>query len=399
MTVPLIILRKELLDTIRDRRTLLVMVLLPIVIIPLVFAGLDAFMKSQMKKAGAVHYRVAINHLPAKVRAALRTDTRIRLYRTADPIGEVKSEKALLGLVVSKNFEQRLKAGKSSSIKVVVDEANQRSTTSQANLLGLLEALNRELAAERLISAGVDPNAMRAIDINTHNVATSEEVGAMMLSFFLPLIIVMWSIMGGMYTAIDVSAGEKERQTLENLLLVPAKRRQIVLGKCLAVFTVSTVALMLGTASMYFTFQRFPISPAEGAGTSAETAAKIVLAPEAAVLLLLTALLVAAMASALMVTIGIFAKSFKEGQNYMTPLLFAVIIPAIAMSAMPDNRFAPEYFLIPVFNAMLVFKELVLGQINWLHLAMTGLSLTVFTVASLALATFIFNQERVMFRD
>lgn len=398
MNPVLTIARKELLDSVRDRRTLLAMVLVPILMIPLMFVGLDAFIKWQEKQTAALDVRVAMNRRPVGLAAALRQDKQVKIVIASDPRRPVKREKADVGLVVPAAFERSLARGAPLAVKIVVDEANPQSMGAQGRVAAIIETLNQEIVARRLAARGVDARILKPIEIKTLNVATEEEMGGLMLSYLLPMILALWSIMGGMYAAIDLSAGEKERSTLESLLLTPAKRYQIVLGKFLTVSIISITTVVLATTSIFFTIQRFPLTPPDEAGAAAATA-QISLSPGVSALILLTAVLVAALASALMLTIGIFAKSFKEGQNYMTPLLLLAVMPIMFISMSPGAKFAQSLFLIPMLNAVLTFRELVMGKIIWSHIALTTTSSAVSAALALVLATNIFSQERVMFRE
>lgn len=395
----LTIAAKELRDTIRDRRTLFVMLVLPIALMPLMFIGLDALIKWQTQNDKQVTFSVALKGNAPQLEAALRAQKKIQIKHMSDPKKAVKKEAAEIGLIVAPGFSANLRRGLPGKVTLVTNDANQQSAARAAKVMSTIEAVNKKIVARRLAAQHIDLRVLQPIAVKTQNVATDEEMGGLILSFLLPMILIIWAIMGGFYAAIDSSAGEKERQTLESLLLTPAKRSEIVFGKFLGVFIVSSTTLVLATGSLYFTLQRFPLLAPEDMGGGATSATTISLAPGIALLILGVALLVAAISSAIMLAIGIFAKNFKEGQNYLTPLTFVAMLPMMLTQMVPTTNFSWRLMLIPFFNATIVFKELVMGKVNWLHLGLTVGTSALLAAAALAAATFIFSRERVMFRQ
>lgn len=391
------IAKKELKDTVRDRRTLLVMLVLPIALMPLMFVGLQKLTQWQAENAEKATVRVAINEASKELTEVWKRDKRMKVVESDDPAADVGKDKADVGLVLPSGFGVRLEQGKTATVRVFVDHTNPTSMGAESKIIQTIESLNEEILIGRLAAVGLDSQALRPIVIESQNVATDREMGGRLLGLALPLMLVIWAIIGGMYTAIDLSAGERERNSLESLLLTPAKRSEIVLGKFLGVFIVSLTTVILATSSMYITLQRIPLFPTEAAAGAPDI--EIALAPGPAALILLVALLVAAFFSALMLAIGIFAQNFKEGQNYITPLLFLALLPTMILSAMPEIEFGWPVFLIPVFNAMLTFRELVAGHIEWINLFLTLASSAVFAALALVAATYIFSQEKVIFRS
>jgi sodium transport system permease protein len=229
-------------------------------------------------------------------------------------------------------------------------------------------------------------------EVESVNVATEQEMSGAFLGMMLPMFIVLWALVGGMYTAIDVTAGEKERLTLEPLLTTPVGRAQLVLGKLMAVVTTSVVALALSVGSMLVAFALVPLGEAEG------QALRLQLEPGTALLLVLAALPIVLMFSALEMAVCILARSFKEAQNYIVPLQFVVLIPAVAVMVLPDLSPPLAGYLIPIFSTLVVLRDLFTGRVEAVPFAAMAGSAIVYAALAVLLALRQFGQERVLFR-
>jgi sodium transport system permease protein len=239
----------------------------------------------------------------------------------------------------------------------------------------------------------VDVSLLTPFKVAEENLASEQQMGGSFLAMMLPMFIVLWGLVGGMYTAIDVTAGEKERLTLEPLLVSPTGRAQIVIGKLLAVITTALTALVLAIGSMLVAFVVVP--PEWGPDGSAVA---LTISPQTALLLLLAALPVALMFGALEMAVCIFARSFKEAQNYIVPLQFVVLIPAIAVITMPDLALSTSTYAIPVFGAIVILRDLLLGTVGAMEFGIMLGSSALYAAVCIALAVYQFRQERVLFR-
>jgi sodium transport system permease protein len=204
---------------------------------------------------------------------------------------------------------------------------------------------------------------------------------------------VLFSIVGGMYVAIDVSAGEKERKTLEALLVTPLSRLRIVTGKFLAVATTSIVSVVLSVTSMFGAFKIWPPNPAFGIPASFN------ISITTAIIMLGIGIILSIMFAALLLAVAIFAKSFKEAQNYITPFYLLAILPVSIFSSIPGFKPPLALFFIPSVNAVFLFKENLMGEFIASHIIITVASTILFAIAAIVIATKIFSRESVLFRD
>ncbi|GAC1430584.1 MAG: ABC transporter permease [Chloroflexota bacterium] len=394
MTIVGIIYRKELLDTIRDRRTLLVMIVVPLLLMPALIVGLNKLTTSSARATA----RVAVSgtgYVP-QLMALLRADSTLKVVTDGDPAALVRDQKADVGLVVGPAFAARLRASLPAPLTIVSDETQATSSLGAERVRAVLQAYQTRIAFGRLRARGVDPHLLEVVAIGTRNVASQQAMSGLILSFILPVFLVIWAITGGMYTAIDVAAGEKERNTLEALLMTPARKVEITIGKLLAVTSVAFVAMIAAVGSLAYSLQRWPLEGRAAGGPGGAAAASL---PAATLAVMLgIGLLLALTFSSLELALSVFARSFKEAQNYITPLYLATLVPVSAINAIPTLRPATGLFLIPVISAVLVFKEALLGRMQLLHLLLSCASLAVFAAASVAAASYVFTRESVLFK-
>jgi len=402
----LTICKKELKDTIRDRRTLLSMVVLPMVLMPLLTVGMGKLMESQIQKSEEKQVRVAVRggvYAP-ELMNLLKNDTTIQLEEVPDgDLTElVRDDQAEAGMEISPDFSDKVAAFEPVTVTVYSDSTDDIYGTVMPRISAALALYNQQVRAERFATAGIDASILTEIQINPVDVSTEQERGGFGLGFLLPLMIVMWATIGGQYTAIDVSAGEKERRTLEALLLTPVKRLHLVLGKFLAVATVSLVSVIISMGSMYFAVVRFGFPGVEdGVVDSGGTASRVsfTIDPEAVALMLGVSLLLVCMFSAVLLSIAIFAKSFKEAQSYISPAYLIIVLPVTLINSIPSFKPSLGFYAIPGVNATLLFKDLLKSIYDPLAISITFISLLVYATVSLLVAARIYEQEGVLLKN
>ncbi len=384
---------KELRDTVRDRRTLVSMVLVPIVVTPLLFVGLNALARATAGKP----VRVAVDggaSAPGVVEA-LRRQPRVLVARSADPAAAIKDGKADAGLILGAGFAARVAQGGAGQATIVEDSTQTSSSRAVAAVAAALEGYRAVIVTGRLRTRGVDPASIQPVATVTRDVATKQALAGFLLSLLVPAFLVIYAMIGGMYTAMDISAGEKERSTLEALLLSPATKLQITLGKLLAVSTVSLGTIVLALIALFVSLQRAPLDTGSGAGVSASLS----LPAGAVALIVFLGVLLAVSLSALELTLSIFARSFKEAQSYIMPLYFVVLLPTYALGFIPGLKLALGFYLIPVVNTVLVFKDVLVGTTTAAHVALTIGTMLVFCLVCVLVTLRIFGDERVLLRS
>jgi sodium transport system permease protein len=227
-----------------------------------------------------------------------------------------------------------------------------------------------------------------------------------MIGGIIPYFFLLLAFTGAMYPAMDLTAGEKERGTMETLLCSPVSRVDLVLGKFLMILTASLATVACSLASMLLTFSVGGSLLAQrigGAGTASaqRTAEKIssmtTLDPLGVVAVMGMVLPMIVLFAAVLFTISLFAKSFKEAQSYVSPLIIVIIMPA-AIGTLPGVELNARLALVPILNVSLASKELVSGVWHWNYLALIFGSTCTYAAIALGLAVKMFNREDVIFR-
>ena len=397
--------QKELRDTTRDKRTLYAMVLMPVVVMPLLIYGIGKFASYQQQQAEAktITLAVAKNQQSLAVIQAIGHQPKIKLISDYTNLEQaVKDESVDAAVSLPDNATQLQQANLAIPLTLYLKSVKDSAIQTQIRVQTAIQTYNTQLLQQRLATNKINPQFLSGATISNRDLATSQEKSGFGLAFILPLFIVMWAITGGMYTAIDASAGEKERKTLETLLLTPASRLDLVLGKFLAVASVSFTAVVLSIGSLYFTLRHLLASLTQQSGVTSAAFSQLNLSasltPQAISLMLLISALLALLFAAILLTVGIFAKSYREAQSYISPIYILTIVPISALNAVPNLSLPSWLFLIPPVNAVLLFKEILRGVYDPLHIGATLAALCLTATIALILATRIFQQERVLFK-
>lgn len=405
---------KELKDSLRDRRTLISMIVVPALVMPLLMVGVGTVMSRVMKKARQEVPSVMIvggQDSPAVV-AALREAKNSRgeaRFRVA-PAGDYQkliSEKQLRAAVeIPAGFEAALRAGEAKAVTIYHYEGEIRSGMAQNALADFFQELREKTVAGRLADRGLPADLVKPFTIERRNVAPPEKVGGNLFGGLIPYIIVILCFTGAMYPAMDLTAGEKERGTMETLLCSPVSRTNIVLGKFLMVLSASVATMLMLLISMSVTalVGGSLLSPkAAGMAAQAETARTAMggvmptIDPIGLFGVFGMVAPVAVFFSALLLAISLFAKSYKEAQSYVSPLVIVVIMPAV-IGMLPGVELTVRTALVPILNLSLVCKEMLSGVWNWGYIALIFGSSCAYAALALAFCVRMFNREDVMFR-
>jgi sodium transport system permease protein len=271
------------------------------------------------------------------------------------------------------------------------DPARQSAQIADIRVQTVLGKYDAAKIAAALQAKGIDPSVLDPLPLRAHPLTSpTKAAGNSFLSFFLPYILITMSLTGGLSAALDSSAGERERKTLESLLLTPAPRGQVLVGKILAVSAISLAAAVASIASMLFALSQITFGQAE----------HITLSPLAATVMVWLALLLAVSFSCVTIALGTLARSFRQGQAYATPLYFITIFPASIVLFIPDFNPSLAYYVIPILNAVLVLRDAIVhNAVAWGALAVTSLSLLVMGALCFYAALRLFTREALLVRS
>ena len=395
-----VVYRKELTEWLRDRRTLISTVLVPLLAFPILISGMISLSTIMIGAAQKEIPKVMIIHgedSPGVV-AALRENKELEIVPYAENWKDQISNKQIRAAVeIPPGFQASLENGKPETVQIDYYEGEIKSGFGADHLEKSLKAYRDDLVKKRLEAKNLPGSLIAPFDIKQQNVAPPEKVGGASIGSMIGYMVIILSMTGAIYPAIDLTAGEKERGTMETILSSPVSRLDLVLGKFLLVFSASLTTAILSVTSMGLSFAYMghalsKTSDASGAGIHMNLG----LTSVAAVFLM--ALPLSVLFSAVLMTIALFAKTYKEAQSYLTPMTFVVVIPAVA-SLLPGVELTPKLALIPILNTSLICKEIITGTYHWNSIAVIFASTCVYAAAAIFLAVKTFQRESVLFRS
>jgi sodium transport system permease protein len=395
-----IVYRKELTDSLRDRRTVISMVVVPLLLMPMLTIGMGvlsiALVGQAMKEIPEV--MILGGEDSPRVMAELRDLKDVRLVPAKPDYAEEISNKEIRAAVeIPQGFDSKLAAGETVTVKIYKYEGELKSGFGADRLQRFFREVRDRTVREHLQARNLPETLARPFDIVETNVVAPEKVGGALLGGIVPYFVILLCLTGAMYPAMDLTAGEKERGTIETILCSPVSRTHLVLGKFLMVLTASIATAVLSIGSMAVSFaasKRMLLAMTYGA---TDAALQITITGKAIVSIFLVVLPLAVFFSAALLALSLFAKSFKEAQSYISPLMIVAVLPAVA-ALLPGVELTPGLALVPVLNTSLVSKEIIGGTYHWNLIALIFLSSSVYAAVALAIAVKLFQREDVLFR-
>ncbi len=389
-----VIAMKEALETVRDRRTIIVALLLPVVMMPVVTLGIPYLAQRQQRERAKAPAVVAVVNRTAGSDLIALGEKRglIKAVTVSQPKEALLARRVDAVVEIPKNFRTALARG-TAAVTVLYDEGNADSVLARQRIADLVAAYAAGRAEARLRSRGLSRAALEPVTVRARNVADERRLGGVLLASLLPFFISVWAVLGGQYAALDLGAGEKERRTLEALLVSPPSRWHIAGGKFLTVLLASLAAVVMVIATTLITLR---LGAHWGLAELRRAAVVISLGP--AILLFLTACVLVAFLSALQLALSIFARGVREAQQYFTPVYLLLSLPALAAPFLEGWGRVGWTYLIPGLNAVFVFRNLLLGTASGWHLVLTLASTGLYTILALGLAVYLLHQEPVIMR-
>ncbi len=392
---------KEMKEILRDRKTLIFMVALPTLVVPVLMNIMIGFLVRAEKQAQTETLTFAIfgaEHLPdlANAFSEEKGFEKVDIPTQEAIASAIEENKIKFGLVIPQTAREQLERNEQVAVRFYYNNAS--ATSKVKNRAGkVIREFSERYRSERLAGLGLDTpqeqeHLLNPVTIEEHNTADLREVLGERVGGMLPYLFIIFCFMGAMYPAIDLGAGEKERGTLETLLLAPIRRYQIVLGKFFVIFTTGVTAALLSLTSLGV------MLAAKGQEITGELG-EVIASVSVVDLVLIAAMLIptAAMFAAVLLSVSIYAKSFKEASAYCGPLNFLAIVPAF-IAMLPIVKLDWYWAMVPITNISLAIKELIKGTMNYeMFIAILGSSVVI-AGAFLFFCTRWFEREAVLFR-
>jgi len=386
---------KELLGTIRDRRTIIAMIIIPLIFYPLLFVGIGYFSKLGSIKSEEDNSKIIIDgaEFAPQLVNYLREYEKIEiLILEDDSPAKLQNSDIQAILVIPPDFKYKIEQEEPNKLILKYDATEAKSKIAKQRINQVIEKYKDEILSQRLSRLDLKEEFLTPLILQEENIATVEKMTGSFLAVLLPYLIIMLIFTGAMHTAVDITAGEKERGTIATLLVSQISRLEIVLGKCLAVMLISFTSMALGLFGLTLAF----LSGASIAGGI--EGVKFGISVNTIFLLFLILFPLVGLASAVLVMVGIFARNIREASSYITPIYMLTIFLGI-ISISQGMELTGKMFLVPVLNSSFVFKELLMGKIYWDHILTTFSANMVIAGLALLGATRLFSKEEVLFRS
>lgn len=383
---------KELVQVFRDRKLVFSTLILPVLLMPIFMFGPSLVLQRLLQGAQERKQEVAVLNLPEE---ALRALEQAGLSPKAhpDPEGAVREGKYPVGVRYEQGVYRvygRLAGGLTEG-QVAVSKVQ-----------GALQALKEAKVAEALAQRGIPHQVLTPFQVEVVDTSPKREKAGGLLGFLLPFFLVVFVLTGGQVVAVDATAGEKEKGTLEALLMAPVPLWHLALGKTLATVAMallSGISGLVGLASGRALAAEFGGRLFTETGQTLELGGQLILDGTSFLALFLSAFLLALFMGAVMVSLGLFARSFKEAQSYMAPLQLLVLLPLIFLQFRGFFELQTWHHLVPLFNVALLMDALLKGSASPLQAGLTWGSTLVYAGLALLVAVRVFSREEVVFRN
>lgn len=377
------ILKKELKDTLRDRRTFVLTIFLPL----LMMSAMVFFYEKMMAPNEEVELSIAIEKENIDfVRTLLDDDKNLKLQTVNNVETAIKDGEAIAGIIFTDNFTEHMMDGEIPAVQILGDAYSEKSYTAMSTIEIALTQYSQEIVSDRLKKQGVNISILKPFNINQVQVIEGDQ-SIQMMSFLIPLMLIIAVGVGISSSAADFIAGEKERRTMEALLMTPVNRSSFLFGKWLTLVILATITGLITLGIVFIEIYLFTEKLKEG--LKFEGSIVLIL-----IITLFSIVSFAALMSSVLILTSIFGKTVKEAQSYGTPIIMIGILPALFIVNVGLNELTNTYFLIPILNVFAIFKEIFIGVINIEHILLTiGINI-VLSLVILMIGRILFTKDK-----
>ncbi|MGP7817011.1 ABC transporter permease [Niallia sp. 01092] len=374
---------KEIKDCFRDRRTLLLTVFLPIIMM----TGLTLFYEKLVSNGEGETFTLAVDSsLDKGVENVLKTSENLQLKHVANPEKTLQKGEAQAALIFDRHFSANIQNGTETNITIIGDTFSQSSSTLISLVTNALSQYEKSIVFERLEKEGVATNIIQPFQI-TQKEISAEDPTINVIAMLIPLILAISIGVGSGPSAADLFAGEKEKKTMEALLMTPINRSILVFAKWLTITTIGTITgvVTLIVVVLEITFLTENLKKAIHFDNNYLATIGFSL--------LITIIYSMFVASLHMLT-SIIGKTIKEAQSYSTPIMMLTVFPLMFTSNLGINELKVKHFAIPIMNLFSLLKELIFGILNYEHIFITFGSNIIVMVIVFLLGRLLFLKDK-----
>lgn len=396
-----LIFRKEFKELLRDRKTIIFMIALPVLVFPLILGATIFFTSSAVDKAEnkVLNYAIIGGEYSDEIRRGLGDSPEqfkeITLNAGDDYVSMIREGKLDFAIDVPETYSSDVLSSGQHAISLYFNDAGLNMVYKRVN--SIIEPLAESYQAAAFDKLNLTEQQRKAVldpvVIKRENVAEEREVWGERIGAMLPYFLFFLCLQGAMAPASDMGAGEKERGTLETLLISPMPRHELVLGKFFAIATTGIISALITVTSMAV----WSLVISQGMAVKFVADLLSAIGIQDFILIFLMLVPVVAVFASLLLSLSIYARSFKEAQSYMGALVMLIIFP-IMIAMMPGIELEGVWAWVPITNVSLAMKELIKGTMDYYALLGIFGSTVIIAGALLAFSIFWFNREKVLFR-
>lgn len=401
------LIKKEMLDVFRDKKTVIMMLVVPVILYPLIFIGAMQVVAAISSSMDTQNYRIAVDaedggaflHTLEEKGENTKEDDEVSYQLTIYDVQSMDSSQDYMTKLREEEIDAYV-VGKMQDAKVRYDVYYLSSITNSSYagniVMEALDELREDMTKDKIWQAGLHTSdILEPILYEKQDIATNEQSLGSIMGAVLPFMLVISLLMGTMYPAIDTTAGERERGTLETILTLPVTNRQLIVSKFITVATIGMISAFLNILSMggiaFYVYQLMELET----DTHAFNVAKFI---PAILVCILAVFAFSLFISAITMCVTSFAKSYKEANNYITPLMLVVMFIGY-IGFIPNIELTQTMAMVPVANICLLIKNMLIFKIDYALIAVVLLANIAYAVLAILFLSKIYDSEAILFGD
>ena len=379
-------------DTLRDRNILISQFLLPLILYPLIVLITSFLFTGQIKRAEESISRIYVFNSESTpiLNKLIKEEDSLSQVFPKNPSETLQAGDIELILIIPEGFSEDPECEENYEIKYQYNSTNELSLMARTRIEKILHKYNNILVKNRLKHRGMTITLLNPLQMESETVATTEKEFSSMIGGILPFLIILFTLTGGFLPALDVIVGEKERGTLETLLVSKITKSDIIVGKFLAIWVTSLMSTFLHFFSSTVTFLTLATQITEKLPISVSWTVFIT------VLFLMIPL--SGFVCAVIMCVIMIARSYKEGSNYLSVMTFLMFMP-LSIIFSPSLKANYITSLIPIFNISILFRDILRGDFHWGYTLVTFGMTFLFSAIALWAALKLFQKEDILFRE